>query len=123
MPLPMMTLREAAAELGVPEAELRVMIESKKIRASMRKGSLCIAPDELAKIRRLRKTTYDSAYSQRAPKPVVTPKTTAPPKTIPPRPSMGSATAAAPKAAPPKPATPRPVTPKPGGLKLPEPPK
>ncbi|MDZ4684659.1 MAG: hypothetical protein SH850_06170 [Planctomycetaceae bacterium] len=123
MPLPMMTLREAAAELSVPEAELRVMIESKKIRASMRKGSLCIAPDELAKIRKLRKTTYDTAYSQKAPKPVMTPKTTAPPKTIPPRPATGSASAAAPKAAPPKAATPKPATPKPAGLKLPKPPK
>jgi hypothetical protein len=114
MPLPMRTLREAAAELGIPESELRVMVESKKIRASMRKGSLCIAPDELAKIRKLRKTTYDTAYSQKAPKPV-----TPPPKT-----PAGPAAKAAPaqRASTATPAAPKTVPPKPR-LKLPEPPQ
>jgi len=113
MPLPMKTLREAAAELGIPEAELRVMVESKKVRASMRKGSLCIAPDELAKVRKLRKTTYDTAYSQRTPKPVAPPPkpaATPPGKTAPP-PRASTATPGTAKTPAPRP-----------GLKLPEPP-
>ncbi|GIX05155.1 MAG: hypothetical protein KatS3mg114_1024 [Planctomycetaceae bacterium] len=56
MPLPMKTVREAAAELGMSETELRLMIDAHKVRAVLRKGQLTIAPDEIARLRRLRKT-------------------------------------------------------------------
>lgn len=61
MPLPMKTLRQAAAELGIPEAEIKAMVDLKKVRAVMKKGGLALAPDEIAKIIRQRKTLPESA--------------------------------------------------------------
>jgi hypothetical protein len=97
MPLQMKTVRETAAELGMSEAEVKVMVDSRKIRASLRKGQLVIAPDEIAKLKRLRKTLQDSARS--AP-PAAPPAKTAAPGTQ------------APKAAA-RPAAARPAVPKP----------
>lgn len=61
MPLPMKSLREAAVELGIPEKEIRAMVDLGKVRAVMRKGGLAFAPDEIAKIIRQRKTLPESA--------------------------------------------------------------
>ncbi len=94
MPLPMKTLREAAAELGMPDTEVRAMIDMGKIRAVWRKGQLNLAPDEIAKLRRLRKTLPES--EQRGATPA--------------------------KPAPAKPATPRTFAAKPPAQKLPPPP-
>ena len=82
MPLAMKTLREAAAELGIPEAELKAMVDMRKVRAILKRGQTLIAPDELTKLRRLRKTVPESA------KPVVaaTPATPAVPKPVPAKP-------------------------------------
>lgn len=109
MPLPMKTLKEAAVELGIPEREIRAMVDMKKIRAVWRKNQLTIAPDEIVKIKRLRKTLPESAQHTAPP----------PPKT-PPAATPGKGPAAKPPAArtaPPRPeAGPRPA------LKLPPPP-
>jgi hypothetical protein len=61
VPLPMKSLKEVAAELGMPEAEIRVLVHSQKIRAVMKKGVLSVPPDEIARMKRLRKTSQDSA--------------------------------------------------------------
>lgn len=61
MPLPMKTLREASAELGIPEKEIRAMVDLKKLRAVMKKGNLTLAPDEIARLIRQRKTLPESA--------------------------------------------------------------
>lgn len=61
MPLPMKSLRQAAAELGIPEAEIKAMVDLKKVRAVMKKGVPTFAPDEIAKIIRQRKTLPESA--------------------------------------------------------------
>ncbi|TXT36478.1 MAG: hypothetical protein FD138_963 [Planctomycetota bacterium] len=61
MPLPMKSLREAAAELGIPEKEIKAMVDLGKVRAVMKKGGLAFAPDEIAKIIRQRKTLPESA--------------------------------------------------------------
>lgn len=61
MPLPMKSLRQAAAELGIPEAEIKAMVDLKKVRAVMKKGVPTFAPDEIAKILRQRKTLPESA--------------------------------------------------------------
>jgi hypothetical protein len=66
MPLPMKTLQEAAVELGMPESEIRTMVDLRKIRAVLKKGKMTFAPDELAKIRRLRKTVPESAQKSSA---------------------------------------------------------
>jgi hypothetical protein len=114
MPLPMKTLKEAAAELGISEVELKSMAAMAKVRAVMRKGALCIAPDELAKLRRLRKTSLDAPPPKSAP---AKPAVAAPPKTGAPAAKPGAparpttATPAAEKAPLPK-----------VKLKLPEPP-
>lgn len=84
MPLIMKTLREASAELGIPEAEIRALVDSKKIRAVFKKGVPTFAPDELAKIARLRKSLPESAKKSSTPEPIVPPKP-APPRTAPPR--------------------------------------
>ena len=76
MPLAMKTLREAAAELGIPEAELKTMVDLRKVRAVLKRGQPTFAPDEIAKLKRLRKTVPESA------KPVV-PTTPVPPKPAP----------------------------------------
>ena len=79
MPLIMKTLREASAELGIPEAEIKALVDAKKIRAVFKKGHPTFAPDELAKIVRLRKSLPESAKKADMPEPVV-------PKPAPPRP-------------------------------------
>ena len=87
MPLAMKTLREASAELGIPEAELKTMVDLKKVRAVLKKGVPMFAPDEIAKLRRLRKTVLESAKSSTATTPVAAkPATTKPslPKRPPP---------------------------------------
>lgn len=61
MPLPMKTLREASVELGMPEAEIKTLVDLGKIRAVRKRSLLTFAPDELAKIKRLRKTLPESA--------------------------------------------------------------
>lgn len=61
MPLPMKSLREAAAELGIPEKEIKAMVDLGKVRSVMRKGGMAFAPDEIAKIIRQRKTLPESA--------------------------------------------------------------
>ena len=66
MPLAMKTLREASAELGIPEAELKTMVDLKKVRAVLKKGVPMFAPDEIAKLKRLRKTVPESAKSSTA---------------------------------------------------------
>ncbi|OYW25046.1 MAG: hypothetical protein B7Z55_00465 [Planctomycetales bacterium 12-60-4] len=104
----MKTLKEAAIELGMPENEIRVMIDMRKIRAVWRKNQLTIAPDEIAKIRRLRKSLPESALHSMPAPPKKPPETAA-------------------KSGPAKPAAPRPSTegtaaPKRPALKLPPPP-
>lgn len=109
MPLPMKTLKEASVELGIPEREIRAMVDMKKIRAVWRKNQLTIAPDEIAKIKRLRKTLPESAVHAPPPPPKAPPEAT---------------TAKGPGA---KPAATRPAAPRPAAgprpaLKLPPPP-
>lgn len=84
MPLPLKTLREVAAELGMPEAEIKAMADLKKIRAVIKKGKLVFAPDEIAKIKRLRKTIPESARPT-VDVPVPIPPPTPPKRTPPPR--------------------------------------
>jgi hypothetical protein len=79
MPLPIKTLREAAVELGIPEQEIRAMIDLNKIRAIFKKGTFYIAPDEMQKIKRQRKTLPDSAIKS-VPAPPVSPSRPAPPR-------------------------------------------
>ncbi|HUE14111.1 MAG TPA: hypothetical protein VMR25_08105 [Planctomycetaceae bacterium] len=74
MPLPMKTLREVSARLGMPEAEIRALVDLKRVRAVLKKTGLMFAPDEIAKIERQRKTLPESAIKA---SPVVT---AAPPK-------------------------------------------
>jgi len=45
MPLPMKTLREASADLGIPEKEIKTMVDLRKIRSVMKKGQMLFAPD------------------------------------------------------------------------------
>ncbi len=82
MPLVMKTLREAAVEVGIPEAELKAMVDMKKVRAILKRGQPLLAPDEIAKIKRLRKTVPESA------KPVVTAPAPVAPKPATARPSV-----------------------------------
>ncbi len=89
MPLPMKTLREAAAELGMPETEIKVAIDLHKIRAVWKNSKLMIAPDEIAKLRRLRKTLPESEQRSATPEPKpapTRPATKAPPTRLPPPP-------------------------------------
>lgn len=89
MPLPTKTLREAAAELGIPEPEIRAMIDLNKIRATFKKGTFHIAPDEMAKIKRQRKTLPDSAVKSAPAAPIAAPRPGAPrPGTPPKRPGL-----------------------------------
>jgi hypothetical protein len=60
MPLPMKTLREASAQLGIPEAEIKAMIDMGKVRAVLKKGVPTLAPDEIAKLVKQRKTLPES---------------------------------------------------------------
>ena len=99
MPLPMKTLRQASGEIGIPESELRMMVDLKKVRSVLKNGVLTFAPDEIARIKRQRKTLQDSAKPNLpAPPPVKKPAS-------PPR-------AAAARPAPPRPAPPRPAPPR-----------
>jgi hypothetical protein len=88
MPLPMKTLQEAAVELGMAESEIRTMVDLRKIRAVLKKGKMTFAPDELAKIRRLRKTVPESAQKSSAvvPTPAKTPTPAAARPVLPRRP-------------------------------------
>lgn len=61
MPLPMKTLREVSAQLGIPEKEIRAMVDLGKVRSVLKKGVPMFAPDELAKLARQRKTLPESA--------------------------------------------------------------
>lgn len=92
MPLPTKTLREVAAEFGIPEQEIRAMIDLGKIRAVFRKGTFLIAPDEIVKLRRNRKTIPESAVKSSPP--IAAPAKPAPiakpqPPRQPPPPSSG----------------------------------
>ena len=60
MPLPMKTVREASALLGIPEKEIKAMIDMGKVRAVMKSGVPRIAPDEIAKLMKQRKTLPES---------------------------------------------------------------
>ncbi|MFN0054042.1 MAG: hypothetical protein ACKV0T_17825 [Planctomycetales bacterium] len=94
MPLPMKTLREASLELGMPEAEIRTLVDLRKVRAILKRGVLYFAPDELAKIKRQRKTLPESAVksaaaataAQPAPPAAATKKAPPPRRTVPRRP-------------------------------------
>jgi hypothetical protein len=94
MPLPMKTLQEAAIELGMPEKEIKTLVDLKKVRAIMKRGRFYFAPDELAKIKRLRKTMPESAKPTEnvpvAPPKPVTPKPAPPPRRPPPQRRFGS---------------------------------
>lgn len=91
MPLPLKTLQEVSAELGIPEAELKAMVQLQKIKGMLKKGRLFFAPDEIAKIKRLRKTIPDSVKESTpaptATQPKGTPPKVSPPKAPPPRPA------------------------------------
>ncbi|MES2793131.1 MAG: helix-turn-helix domain-containing protein [Planctomycetota bacterium] len=79
MPLPTKTLREVAAEFGIPEAEIRALIDLGKIRAVFKKGTFLIAPDEIVKLRRERKTIPDSSSKAAPPSaPIAKPLPTKP---------------------------------------------
>jgi hypothetical protein len=82
MPLPMKTLSETSMELGIPEAEIRTMVDLKKIRAVFKRGKLMFSPDEVSKIKRLRKTIPESAKPN-MPAPVAA-QTVVPPRRSPP---------------------------------------
>jgi hypothetical protein len=60
MPLPMKNLREASALLGIPENEIRAMVQMGKMRSVLKKGVPMFAPDELARHMRQRKTLTES---------------------------------------------------------------
>ena len=60
MPLPMKTLREASQLLGIPEAEIRALVDLGKVRSVLRKGVPTFSPDEIARLVRQRKTLPES---------------------------------------------------------------
>ena len=60
MPLPMKTLREASQLLGMPEAEIRALVDMGKVRSVLKSGVPTFSPDEIAKIIRQRKTLPES---------------------------------------------------------------
>ncbi|MGQ0634855.1 MAG: hypothetical protein ACT4QC_09610 [Planctomycetaceae bacterium] len=66
MPLQLKTLREVSAELGIPESEIQTMVNMNKIRAVFKKGKIHFAPDEIAKLKRQRKTLPESAIRSAA---------------------------------------------------------
>lgn len=61
MPLPMKTLAQASAELGISEKEIKAMVDLGKVRAVLKSGVPRFAPDEIAKMIRQRKTLPESA--------------------------------------------------------------
>ena len=88
MPLPMKSLSQASAELGISEAEMRALADMKKIRSVVKKGALTFAPDEIARLKRQRKTMLESAYHKNAPAATPAPaaaKPGAPKKFVPPK--------------------------------------
>ncbi|MSR60100.1 MAG: hypothetical protein EXS05_21080 [Planctomycetaceae bacterium] len=104
MPLLLKTLREASVELGMPESEIKTLVDLKKVRAVMKKGKLNFAPDELAKIKRQRKTLPESVIKSATAEvaaqvkpviPIPVPPRPVPPRRVPPRPfgpSTGTST-------------------------------
>jgi hypothetical protein len=66
MPLQLKTLREVSARLGMPEAEIRALVQMNKVRAVFKKTGLMFAPDEIAKIERQRKSLPESALKASA---------------------------------------------------------
>jgi hypothetical protein len=95
MPLQMKTLSEASAELGMPESEIKTLVDLHKVRAVMKKGKFLFAPDELAKMKRLRKSLPESAIKSSAAemaaqvKPPPPVKPAAPPRRPPPSRRIG----------------------------------
>jgi hypothetical protein len=88
MPLQLKTLREVSARLGMPEAEIRALVQMNKVRAVLKKQGLMFAPDEIAKIERQRKSLPESALKAspiETPPPVVAPKKAPPPRKPAPR--------------------------------------
>jgi hypothetical protein len=87
MPLPLKSLPETSIELGIPEAEIRSLVQMNKVRAVMKKGKLYFAPDEIAKIKRQRKSLPESAIKLSAAEVAAQPKPVGPsiPKHQPPR--------------------------------------
>jgi hypothetical protein len=84
MPLMLKTIREVSAELGIAEAELQTMVRSGKVRAVFKKGKMQFAPDEVARIKRTRKTLPESAVKAAAPPPTLQQPKTPPPRRPPP---------------------------------------
>jgi hypothetical protein len=84
MPLPLKTLREVSARLGMPEAEIRTLVQLNKVRAVFKKTGLMFAPDEIAKIERQRKSLPESALKA-SPVEMLAPVKPAPKKAPPPR--------------------------------------
>ena len=86
MPLQFKTLAEVSAELGIPETEIKTMVDLGKIRGMLKKGKLSFAPDEVAKIKRQRKSLPESAAAATAAK-IIKPPTAPQPsiKPVPPK--------------------------------------
>ena len=85
MPLQLKTLREVSAQLGMPEAEIRTLVNLNKIRAVFKKSSLMFAPDEIAKIQRQRRTLPESSIKSNITATPTQPKPAPPKKAPPPR--------------------------------------
>lgn len=108
MPLPMKTLREVAAELGMSEAEIRTLVDLRKVRAVIKRGVMTFAPDEIARMKRERKTIPESAAKSSGVPAAAPVKTGAAARSVPPsRPATPSRTA--------RPIPPRRVPPPPPG--------
>jgi|GEM_PF-795940 len=114
MPLTMKTLKQVSAELGIPEKEIKAMVDMRKIRAIWKQSQLVIAPDEIARIRKMRKTIPESVQPA-IPAPATKPAT---PTTIPGKPGVKGETGSTAKPAP----STRSTVPRAGALKLPPPP-
>jgi hypothetical protein len=84
MPLQLKTLREVSARLGMPEAEIRALVQMNKVRAVLKKQGLMFAPDEIGKIERQRKSLPESALKA-SPIETAAPPAAAPKKGPPPR--------------------------------------
>jgi hypothetical protein len=84
MPLPMKTLREVSLQFGMSEREVRALVDLRKIRAVLKKSNLMFAPDEIAKIERMRRTLPESSIRSSGNEPVAQPKPT-PPKPVSPK--------------------------------------
>ncbi|HTI51587.1 MAG TPA: hypothetical protein VL475_11570, partial [Planctomycetaceae bacterium] len=84
MPLMLKTLQEVSAELGMPEAEIKTLVSLNKIHAFFKKGKMAFAPDEIAKIKRQRKSLPESAIRSSLAELAAQPKPQ-PPKSPPPR--------------------------------------